>query len=172
MNQTNISEFWTSSDGITAKFTWISDANLSNYTPYFQVRGICFDHQGRILIINEGSGWTIPGGTPEIGESAEETLRRELIEEADVELSLCLPLGVQKVDVENNPNLKEGDRSYQYRFIGLVDKIAPQTPDPDNGRVHERKFVPALEITDWVKWGKTGAAMFAEAIQAYLEIIV
>lgn len=147
--------------------TWIRDDNLEKYTPFFQVYGICFNNKDEILIINEGSGWKIPGGHPENDESAEETLKRELIEEADVEVSQCIPLGAQRIDFPNNPNTKEGDLFYQLRLICLINKVLPQTIDPANGKISERKFVPIDEVTTWVKWGNGGNAMFQDAIGLY-----
>lgn len=46
----------------------------------------------------------------------------------------------------------------------MIDQLLPQTPDPDNGKIAERKFVPSNEVTSWVKWGVTGDALFKDAI--------
>jgi len=146
---------------------WIRDDNLHEYQPFFQVYGICFNDKNEVLIINEGSGWKIPGGHPEEGESAEETLKRELIEEADVEVSKCIPLGAQRIDFPNNPNTQEGDLFYQLRYVCLINSFLPQTVDPANGKIAERKFVPMEEVTTWVKWGEGGNAMFADAIELF-----
>ena len=148
-------------------FTWIRTSNLLDYQPWTQVYGICFNSKGQILIIKEKE-WKIPGGTPRKGESPEETLKRELIEEADTVISKCWPLGVQKVDYPDNPdaNMKI---FYQYRYVCLIEKLLPQTPDPDNGLVHPRKLIPVKEITRWVKWGPTGKAMFKDAIELFGE---
>ncbi len=48
-----------------------------------------------------------------------------------------------------------------------VDQVLPQTADPDKGRIHERKFVPHSQINQFVKWGNTGEAMFADAIKKF-----
>lgn len=45
--------------------------------------GICLTHEGRLVLISDdGKRWGLPGGRPEEGESWEETLRREMFEEA------------------------------------------------------------------------------------------
>ena len=53
--------------------------------------GVIQDEEGRVLLFNhvfrKGSGWGIPGGFINPGEDAEEALRRELREEAGVELT-------------------------------------------------------------------------------------
>lgn len=159
---------WTSEEGLVHTFTWIKDDDVSDYKPVTQVYGICFNEKGEILVHSDaGSAWGIPGGTPEEGENFEETLRRELLEEVDVEVEKCIPLGAQLVSVPNNPNKVQGDRFYQLRYVCIGTKALPQTPDPDNGRVHDRKFVPMEQITEVVKWGKSGAALFKDAIELY-----
>lgn len=158
-------------NGNEVKLSWIRGGNIDDFQPYFQVYGICFDDKDQILLINADSEWKIPGGTPEKSESAEETLRRELIEEADVDVSKCILLGAQKVDYPNNPNVgRGGDLFYQLRYLCLGAKLLPQTPDPDNGKIHERKFIPMEEVTTWIKWGPAGDALFKDAIDLYISI--
>ena len=131
--------------------------------------GIVFNNEGEILLIQEKGEWKIPGGTPEGNETAEETLRRELIEEADVTISRLLPLGVQRVDYPNNPKTSEGDLYYQYRYVCLIDELQESSPDPDTGITNPRMFVPAEEVTSYVDWGVVGEAMFRAAIEVYKE---
>lgn len=155
--------------GVTVTLEWIKDDDLEKYQPKRQVYGICFDDKGQILIIKgpDSDRWIIPGGTPEAGETTEATLIRELIEEADVKIRNCRPLGVQRVIHPNNPNKIDGDIFYQYRYICEVDKVLDQTPDPATGLMMTRKFVPAPTINNWVNWGETGRAMFEDAINLY-----
>lgn len=149
--------------------TWIRTDNSQNYQPYFQVYGIVFNDKGEILLIQEKGKWKIPGGTPEEGETDLATLKRELLEEADVAISKAIPLGVQRVDYPNNPNKEEGDLYYQYRYICLLDKLIDQTPDPATGITNPRKFVAADSVTEYIKWGESGNAMFEDASKLYEE---
>lgn len=153
-------------NGQETTLTWIRATDLSPFKPITQCHAVCFDERGDILIIRvPGRAWHLPGGTPEAGESSEETVARELLEEADVAVKEIRTLGVQQVDFPNNPNLNEGEHYFQARFICRVQEVKPQTPDPATGLTWERRFVPAAEVTEYIQWGELGAAIFREAIE-------
>jgi len=143
-------------------YTWIPTNDLQSFKPVAQVYGVCLNNEGKILVIKD-KRWQIPGGTPETGETPEQTLKRELIEEAQVEIDKLMPLGVQEVSYPNNPDKEQGDLFYQYRYIARVQKINPSQPDPDTGKEYERKFVSFEEIDEYVQWGKVGQEMFKDA---------
>ncbi|KKQ75388.1 MAG: hypothetical protein US96_C0012G0017 [Candidatus Woesebacteria bacterium GW2011_GWB1_38_5b] len=145
--------------------TWIRTDSLEKYSPITQVYGVCFDDKGQILICREGNeaSWIIPGGHPEAGETIEQTLQRELLEEVDIKVKDIKILGVQKVEVPSNPEATH----FQVRCICKIDELLPQTPDPASGKVWERKLVPVEQINDYVKWGKTGEAIFSDAINLW-----
>jgi len=155
------------SNGQDITLTWIKSNNLSTFKPYYQVYGILFNLTGEILLIQEKGKWKIPGGTPKTDETDIDTLKRELVEESDVTVSKIFPLGAQKVEHPNNPNKEEGSLYYQLRYVCLVNKLLPQTPDPDTGITNPRKYVPSNQVTEYVKWGKVGNALFTDAINLF-----
>src|SRR5258708_27034483 len=110
-------------NGQTITMTWVEKDSVENLNPITQVYGICFNEKGEILVCRESKDakWQLPGGHPENKETVEETLKRELIEEADVKVKNFRVLGYQKVEYPNNPNKEEGDEFYQVRCICEVD---------------------------------------------------
>lgn len=147
--------------GVTVTNIWVKTEKIEKYSPVTQVYGIIFNDKNEILVCRESSSgkWQIPGGHPEKGESFEDTLHREVLEEVDVEIENIKPLGVFKVEFSDDPE----KIIYQSRFVAKLKKLMPQTPDPANDNTWERKFVPAKDINEYVKWGETGKAMFADA---------
>ncbi|MBI2590596.1 MAG: NUDIX hydrolase [Candidatus Blackburnbacteria bacterium] len=142
---------------------WAKTRSLKGISPVTQVYGVCFNDKNEILIARKvgEEKWIIPGGHPERDETIEQALKREMVEEADIRVKNIKLIGAQKVYPEGEPD----KYFYQVRCICKVDKVLPQTTDPDDGVSWERKFVPASEITSYVKWGTTGNAMFKDAIQ-------
>ncbi len=67
-----------------------------------QVYGFCYDKKWNVLLLDGQGVFGLPGGKPETGETYEATLKREALEEAQVELLDVIVIGYQLV---------QGDRS-------------------------------------------------------------
>lgn len=106
------------------------------------------------LVTNERSplAYNLPGGTTEPGESLEETLRRELIEECNMHLVAWQPLGYQ---VLTNP---DGTITPQFRVYAVVEKIGEFTNDP-GGHVIANTLAPLDKVNDMIGYGDIGEIM-------------
>lgn len=143
------------------KASWKSTEDFSKIKPITQVYGICFDKNGKISIVNTRK-WNLPGGTPENGETPEETLKREVDEEADLDLKDVKPIGYQKIE-----NLETHQIQYQLRYFANIEKIKPQTIDPANGKINERKFINPEDFSKYCPWGKVGDEVIRLATEIY-----
>jgi 8-oxo-dGTP pyrophosphatase MutT (NUDIX family) len=83
------------------------------------VRGVVLNAAGEVLLVEHTyvAGWHLPGGGVERGETAEEAIVRELVEEAGVQ-ALERP---KLIGAHSNHPLHRGDHVLVYR----VDKWAP-----------------------------------------------
>jgi 8-oxo-dGTP pyrophosphatase MutT (NUDIX family) len=156
-------------DGVEIKQTWFGSSELSLDSldlPITQCYGICYTENLEILTFKKpGKGrYNLPGGTPDSNEDLIATLRREVLEEVDVEVDSIEYLGAIQVEFLIGSDERSGlKKFYQLRFIAKIKNILEQTPDPDNGEIYERVFVPCDVVTEYIKWGKIGEAMFRDA---------
>lgn len=142
--------------------SWVETDDFSNFLPCTQVRGVIFNVKREVLLIEERKHWVIPGGTPKRGESPEQTLKREVLEEAGTTILKSFPLGVHIIE-----NFTKNRVFYQYRFVCLVDQLLSLHADPDRGVVHPRIFVPIEAAKKSVKWGKASDLMFDAAMKKF-----
>lgn len=97
------------------------------------VRGVALDDAGRVLLVRHTyrAGWHLPGGGVEVGETAEEAMRREMMEEGGV-----APVGALKlISVHCNRPYDKRDHVLLYA-IGAWRACAPL----ENGEIAERGF--------------------------------
>ena len=106
------------------KIRWIDNFKL-NGEKYTQVSGYVFNEKNQLLIVKGGNTWTVPGGHPEPNETQQQTLERELMEEACVTLKDIKYIGAVEV-VEN------GETYYQLRYTA---KVADVLPFKKNGKL-------------------------------------
>lgn len=137
----------------TCKIRWIKDFQL-NGEKYTQVSAYVFNENNQLLIVKNGSTWTIPGGHPEKGETKLETLEREMMEEACITLKEINYLGAVEV-VEND------EVYYQLRYTAFVKDILPFKKEWE---IDERKFINIDELPKYIKWSK--GITFASQIES------
>ena len=147
------------------KITW-HNGDVPNNLEVRQVYGLVFTQDGRMLIkAEEKKGeifYSYAGGTPEKFDADHiATLRREMIEEVNTTLNSELyVVGYQEIE-------GDGDKPVyaQLRMVGMIDKIGPVMPDPDNGKTYQRLLVSPKRAIELLNWGECGRLQTEEAVK-------
>lgn len=119
------------------------------------------------MVSHDGiSHWMIPGGTVERNENPILALKRELSEEADIEIKNYKLIGFLEVEFRNH--LTRYISNYtEMIFVAKISKISPQTMDPATGVILERDFFDIEEMAfKFQKWGKI-SKYFVEYLKKY-----
>jgi ADP-ribose pyrophosphatase YjhB (NUDIX family) len=123
-----------------------------------QAYGVCF--YGDKMVIGFGGkkkNWGLVGGTIEKGETFEETLKREIIEESNMEVLKCIPIGYQEV-------FDHDKYIIQLRYACKVKPLGPFTKDPA-GSVTEIKLIDPTTYKKYFDWGDVGDRIIERAIE-------
>ena len=139
-------------------YNWIKDF-VPDDLNVKQVYGIVFSDDNRILLRIEDGAYKLTGGKPEDGETYEQTLIREYLEEVNVELENCRYLGYLLVNDDN------GEQYAQVRMIAKIKRIGEARPDVDNGKLYGRQLVPAERVKECLNYkDKAGNIMLEDAV--------
>lgn len=125
-----------------------------------QAYGVCFCDTK--IVIGYGGGkenWGLIGGTIEMGETFEQTLKREIQEESNMEVLDFLPIGYQKViDTRDNSFI------YQLRYACTTRPYGPFVSDPA-GSVTAIKLIDPRDYKEYFDWGKIGERIISRALE-------
>jgi len=148
-------------------FEWFDDIDFESLDSVKQAYGFVFDDEGKICLVNvhhTEDGWCLPGGGPEdYDDNFEETLIREVDEEADLDIKDIKRFGYLKVTSHKNPEIVHNC----LRYIAKVVKVKEQTEDPCKGRIPFRRFVSVGEFNEAINWGESGAIQLRKALEAF-----
>lgn len=112
-----------------------------------QIQAVLLTADGRVLTRIKNGEARLSGGRPEIEDTdIEETLRREVLEEANAEIDKITYLGYQEAISDWDG---EEEIVLQSRMVALVTEILPAQPDPDsNGTwTYGRELLPRAEAS-------------------------
>ena len=148
--------------------TWDDAPMLPPHHQITQASGVCFTDTGKIVLVGSGNGrWSLPGGHPEPGETIEETLIREIREEACAVVERCAYLGSQRVD-----DPAETVPYFQTRWWARV-RLLPFEPRYETT---ERKLVDPHAFVATLDWNTTRiaqailyAASMAQSRTSYIQ---
>lgn len=139
------------------------DCNSFNHIPQnkiTQTYGVCF-YKNRIVVGQNNVGrWNLIGGTVEAGETILETLKREVLEESNMELMFAKPIGYQ--------HIIETDK-YQIRNYCLVKPYGKFVKDP-GGSITKIKLINPTDFVKYIKWGEIGSRIIERAIKIHREL--
>lgn len=164
----NITEKYKGKSGVDYIFEY-SDMNSFNdldKTKCTQTYAVCFCN-GKIVIVFNGpkKTWGLVGGTIEKGESFEETLKREIQEESNMEVLSCLPVGCQKVI-----DTRDDSFVYQLRYVCIARPYGEFVSDPAE-HVTEIKLIDPKDYKQYFDWGKIGEQIVRRAEELLVKLV-
>lgn len=137
-------------DGRDITLNWYAGSSVPNIK-VSQVSAFCI-YQGKLVIVRNKRGWTIPGGHPENGETIDTALERELEEEADIKKGFeAKIIGWMKVSDPLNDG-REGKESAQIRFLVVTNELPEFVPDDE---IFERKLINIDEFDQYISWASS-----------------
>ncbi|MDD2935495.1 MAG: NUDIX hydrolase [Candidatus Pacebacteria bacterium] len=156
-----INSWFEKSSGLqaTAEYEDLDDFSCLPYEKCTQV--VCFAfYKNKLLLVRDGKkkSWGPAGGSIEKDETLEDCAKRELLEEANVEMLSFKPIGYQKASLPNGPE------EYQLRVFCEVKPIGEFTKDPD-GDITEIKYIDPKDYKKYFDWGEVGERIIKRAIE-------
>ncbi len=141
------------------KYKWIKN-DVPNELVVKQVYGIVFSDEGKILLSLEDNKYKLTGGHPEEKDTCfEDTIKREFIEELNVEIEDISYLGYLQVEEDNY-------KYAQVRMIAKVKKINEIRPDLDNGKIYKRYIANQNNVKKYLDYKDlAGNQMLDDAIK-------
>ncbi len=148
--------------GKTYNCEWCDNTDFENLDNVKGVAAFIFDNNKNLCVVRLKSKgyWTlIGGGVEKQDKNYEETLIREALEEADLDIKDIQRLGYITIHYQG----KEKDK--QLRFIARVNKINPLTIDPAENDINEVEFINPKDFEEYTQWGENGIFQLNKALE-------
>lgn len=142
------------SQNIVADWYTVTDKSQIPDLPWQQVYAIG-NLDGRVPLITSlmcEKEFNLPGGRTEPGETIEQTIAREIIEECNMRVIEWQPLGYQHL---TEP---DGKQIFQFRVYAKLEKIGEFVNDPGDG-VIKNTIVNLSQVNSLIKYGEIGERM-------------
>ena len=139
---------------ILANWYTVTAKNRIPDLPWQQVYAIG-NLNGRVPLITSMTcekEFNLPGGRTEPGETIEQTIAREMIEECNMRVIEWQPLGYQHL-IE-----PDGKQIFQFRVYVKLEKIGKFVNDPGGG-VIKNTMVDLSQVNSLIKYGEIGERM-------------
>jgi len=124
------------------------------------VHAFCFYGDELVIVYSDMKGyWTPPGGAVEPGETVEEAVMREVLEETNMRVLKQRVIGSLEVSEPEQIVM-------QTRSVCIVEPIGPFVADADpEGDVTEIKLIDPKDIKQYFDWGEVGDRILARALE-------
>lgn len=124
------------------------------------VHAFCFVGDKLVVVYSEAKGyWTPPGGGVEVGETIEQAIVREVLEETNMQVLKQRIIGYQDISEPHRVTT-------QVRSVCIVEPVGPFTADADpDGDVTEIKLIDPKDIKQYFDWGEVGDHVLARALE-------
>jgi mutator protein MutT len=138
-------------------------------SPMVGVGAIIF-RENCVLLVQRGKEpsfgkWTIPGGVVELGESLEEAVKREVMEEVGLEVDVKdLLVALDRVILD-----PEGRIEYHYILLDFLCEAGSQEPRPDSD-VSDCLFVPLDQLSNYDLTKGTAEIIRRAVMQSQLDL--
>lgn len=109
---------------------------------------VCVVHKNKILLAKPPRGWGLPGGRMEPGESPEDCARREVYEEASIDLGRLRLIGawhIKKI-FPSKYNDRYPEQAYQLLYLADIKQVKDFAPSHES---LAREFVGFDEVRDY-----------------------
>lgn len=162
MNQLPLKSSYIGHSGVEYIFEYFDADSFDelDYSLCKQTYAVCFVGEKIVIVFQESKKmWGLVGGSIEKGETFEQTLKREIREESNMEILSFLPIGYQKVtDTRDNSFI------YQLRYACIARPYGPFVSDPA-GVITEIKLIDPKGYKQYFDWGEIGDRIMERAMK-------